>query len=170
MILHVFMCFQRCWLFFRRYGGNHHWYLVGHEAHSHSWRRNQSLASSMCFFLLLFARLDAQIFVFIRNGRCCNFLIAKITPSCSYPLQVKHDDGLYISRTQKVISEIFLTRLLTTKVRVTWMELIHPGFQKQSGNSGSAESVLMYGVASDQIKNSSDKWYFFSCRAPSNST
>ena len=30
--------------------------------------------------------------------------------------QVKHDDGLYISRTQKVISEIFLTRLLTTKV------------------------------------------------------
>ncbi len=29
---------------------------------------------------------------------------------------VKHDDGMYISRTQKVISEIFLTRLLTTKV------------------------------------------------------
>ena len=29
--------------------------------------------------------------------------------------QVKHDDGIYISRNQKVISEIFLTRLLATK-------------------------------------------------------
>lgn len=29
--------------------------------------------------------------------------------------QLKHDDGIYISRQQKVISEIFLTRLLATK-------------------------------------------------------
>ena len=28
---------------------------------------------------------------------------------------MKHDDGIYVSRNQKVISEIFLTRLLATK-------------------------------------------------------
>ena len=39
-----------------------------------------------------------------------------ITKNVNFLIQVKHDDGLYISRTQKVISEIFLTRLLTTKV------------------------------------------------------
>ena len=38
--------------------------------------------------------------------------------------QVPHDDGQHVGRSQKVISEIFLTRLLATKVRIsadTWL-------------------------------------------------
>jgi len=36
--------------------------------------------------------------------------------SIVFAMQVKHDDGQQVGRTQKVISEIFLTRLLATKV------------------------------------------------------
>src|SRR6218665_1065519 len=38
--------------------------------------------------------------------------------------QVPHDDGQHVGRSQKVISEIFLTRLLATKVHIsadTWL-------------------------------------------------
>jgi len=38
-------------------------------------------------------------------------------------VQVRHDDGQHAGRDQKVMSEIFLTRLLATKVRFTTREV-----------------------------------------------
>ena len=71
---------------------------------------------------------------------------------------VKHDDMAYTSRTQKVISEIFLTRLLATKVSA----LSNPShLNNQNCTLKHRGTVISYQAKNDAVL----QCYFFICES-----